>query len=77
MLGGGQRVCLFDTDEESALEVEEGVQVQEDVVDLISADDALFFYEFLEFLQKLEMLDVCALGLDQLVDEVLSVGALD
>ena len=76
LLGGGLSVCLLDTDEEAALEIEESVEVEEDVVDLVSADDALLFDELLEFLQKLEMLHVGALGLDQLFNDVFSLGAL-
>ena len=76
LLGGGLSVCLLDTDEKAALEIEESVEVEEDVVDLVSADDALLFDELLEFLQELEMLDVGALGLDQLFNDVFSLGAL-
>ena len=76
LLGGGLSVCLLDTDEEAALEIEESVEVEEDVVDLVSANDALLFDELLEFLQKLEMLHVGALGLDQLFNDVFSLGAL-
>ena len=61
---GGLCVCLLDADEEAALEVKEGVEVEEDVVHEVSADDALFFHQLFEFLEELEMLDVGALRLD-------------
>jgi hypothetical protein len=64
LLRGWLCVGLLDADEEAALEVEKRVEVQEDVVHLVTADDALFLDELLEFLQQLEMLDVGALRLD-------------
>ena len=44
-------------------------------MDLVSADDALLFDELLEFLQELEMLDIGALSLDQLFNDVFTLGA--
>jgi hypothetical protein len=76
LLRDGLGVGLLDADEETALEIEEGVEVEEDVVDLVAADDAPLLDQFLEFLEEFEMLDVGALRLDQLVDDVLALGAL-
>jgi hypothetical protein len=77
LLRGRERIGLLNTDQKSALEVEKGVQVEEDVVDLVAANDTLLFNKLLELLQKLEVLDVRALGLDQLVDNVLALRALN
>ena len=69
-------VGLFDADQEAALEVEEGVEIEEDVVHLVTTNDTPFFYQLLELLQQLQMLYVGTLRLDQLVDDVLALGAL-
>lgn len=77
LLLGRHRIRLLDADEEAALEVEQRIEVQEDVVDLVAADDALLLDQLLELLQELEVLHVRALRLDHLVDDVLALGALD
>lgn len=46
-------------------------------MNLVAADDTLLFDKLLELLQQLEVLDVGALGLDQLIDDVLALRALD
>ena len=76
MFGGGLRIGLLNADQETALEVEEGVQVQEDVVDLVSANDSLFLHKLLEHLQQLQMLDVSAFSLDQFINDVFSLCSL-
>ena len=76
LLGFGEEVGLLDADEEAALEVEQGVEVEEDVVHGVAGDDAFFFHEVFEGLQELEVLDVGPFGGDELGDDVLALGAL-
>ena len=74
-----RRLCigLLHADQKTTLEVEESIEIEEDVVHLVTADYALLFNKLLELLQQLEMLDVGALRLDELVDDVLALCALD
>lgn len=76
LLRCGLCVCLLNANQEAALKVEQGIQIQENVVHLVAADDALLLYQLLELLQQLQMLDVGALRLDQFIDDMLSLCSL-
>lgn len=69
-------VRLFNTNEEAALEFEQLVQVQENVVDRIARYDSGLANVTRESLEQLQMLDICALSAHKLVENVLPMGAL-
>lgn len=71
----GLVICLFHADEEAALEIEEGIEIQEDVMDCIAGDDALLLDRLFELLQHFKVLDIRPFGLYELVYDMLAVSA--
>lgn len=70
------RVGRLNADEEAALDVENGIDVEENLVDDIAVDNAPLLERLLEVVQVLEILDVLALGVDELTDNVVAVAEL-
>lgn len=74
--GGRHGVGGLDADQETALEVEDGVDVEEDLVDDVAGNHPLLLQSLFQVVQVLQVLDVFAFGVDQLLDDVVSIGHL-
>ncbi|KAI6763934.1 hypothetical protein HG530_007723 [Fusarium avenaceum] len=72
----GHRICCLHTDQETSLEVENGIDVEEYLVKSITRNCTLLFERLLQIVQVLEILDVFSLGIDKFSDDVISVGHL-
>jgi hypothetical protein len=57
------------------LEIQKGIQIQENVVDTVAGNDSSLVDLCLESLKQLKMLHVCSLSFDKLVHDVLPLGA--
>ena len=70
------RVRRLDPDEKLALAIQDGVDVEEDVVDDVAGNDAVLFQRLLQVVQVLQILDVFSLRVDQLAHNVVAVAHL-
>ncbi|KAG7130785.1 hypothetical protein HYQ46_009820 [Verticillium longisporum] len=69
MLGAlWHRIGRLDADEEPPLEVQDGVDIQENLVDGVTGDDALGLEAALQIMQILEILHIFPLGVNQLLN---------
>lgn len=69
-------VGRLDADQEAPLDVEDGVDVEEDLMDDIAVDDAALLEGLFQVVQIFKILDILALGVDQLADHVVAVAQL-
>ena len=67
-----QGIHGFDPDEEPSLEVQQGVQVEEDGVNGITGHFSLLLHQLLESLECFEILDIFPFGVDQLRHHIVS-----
>lgn len=70
------RICCLNSNQESALKIENGIDVEEDLVQGIAGDCALLFERLFQVVQILKILDVFSLGIDKFPDNMISVGHL-
>ena len=73
---GRHGVCSFDPNKKSPLKIKDGVDIKEDLVDNISRNNAPLFQGLLKVVQILEILDVLALGINQLLEDMIPVAHL-
>lgn len=69
-------ICCFDSDQQPPLEVEDSVDIEENLVDGIARDDALCLEHAFQVVEVFEILNVLALRVDQLFDDVIAVAQL-
>ena len=72
----GHRVGRLDPDKKPSLEIQNGINVEEDGVHDIAGYRSFLFESCLEVMQVLQILYVFALGVDQLLDDVVPIGHL-
>jgi hypothetical protein len=70
------RVCRLHPDEELPLAIQNGVDVEKDVVDDVAGNDAVLFERLLEIVEVLQILHVLPLCVDQLAHDVVTVAHL-
>ncbi|KAI6763387.1 hypothetical protein HG531_013284 [Fusarium graminearum] len=66
-------VCRFDSNEEPALEIENCIDVEEDLMQGIAGNLALLFERLFQVVQILEILDVFSLGVDKFPNNMISL----
>lgn len=76
LVGSRHRIRGFHSDQEAALEIENGIDVEEDLVKNVSWNRTLLFQRLFEIVQVFEILNVFSLRIDQLSNNVISVGHL-
>lgn len=68
------RIRGLDSNQKTALKVENGVDIEKDLVNNISRNIALLFECLLQVVEVFEILDVFSLGIDQLLHNMISIG---
>lgn len=76
LVGNRHRIRGFHTDQEATLEIENGIDVEKDLVKNVSGNRALLFQRLFEVVQVFEVLNVFSLRIDQFSDNVISVAHL-
>jgi hypothetical protein len=76
LIRSGHGVRRLNSNQESALEIENSIDVEEDLMQSITGDCALLFERLFQVVQVLQILDVFSLGIDKFPDNMVSVGHL-
>lgn len=66
-------VCGLDSNQEAALKIEDGVDVEENLMDNVARNHSLLLQGLLQVVQILQILDIFSFGIDKFLDDVISI----
>lgn len=73
LVRSGHGVRRLNSNQESALEIEDSIDVEKDLMQSIAGNCALLFERLFQVVQVLQILDIFSLGIDKFPDNMVSV----